>query len=88
MVATLCFIFVVLAGVLIGFALVDALIGFIFDRKHGPNNVIPECVGSIQIYVQDGEAYLFLDTDLTPIEMAKHPEVILKVETPNQQAPL
>lgn len=76
---TLCFIFVGLICVLIGVKL---------DQECGPNNVMPECVGSIQIYVQDGEAYLFLDTDLTPIEMAKHPEVILKVETPNQQAPL
>lgn len=79
MVATLCFIFVALVGV---------LIGVMFDQKYGPNNVMPECVGSIQIYVQDGEVYLFLDTDLTPLEIAKHSEVILKVETPNQQAPL
>lgn len=83
----LFFIFVAL-GVLIAFALVDALIGFIFVKKHGQSNVVPDCVGSIQIYVQDGEAYLFLDTDLTPVEMAKHSEVILKIETPNQQAPL
>lgn len=68
--------------------LIGIYIGVQLDQKYGPNNVIPECVGSIQIYVQDGEAYLFLDTDLTPIEMAKHSEVILKVETPNQQAPL
>ena len=75
----LCCIFSCALGIYIGVKL---------DQKYGPNNVIPECVGSIQIYVQDGEAYLFLDTDLTPIEMAKHSEVILKVETPNQQAPL
>lgn len=88
MVATLCFIFVVVGGVLIGFALVDALIGFIFDRKHGPNNVVPDCVGTILIYTQDGEAYLFLDTELSPEELAKHSTVMFKVETPNQQAPL
>ena len=62
MVDTLCFTFVVVGGVLIGFALVDALISFIFDRKHGPNNAVPDCAGSILIYTLDGEAFLFLDT--------------------------
>ena len=88
MVATLCFTFVVVGCVLIGFALVDALIGFIFDRKHGPNNVVPDCAGSILIYTQDGEAYLFLDTELTPGDLSKKSEVIFKVETRNMQAPL
>lgn len=75
----LLFIFVCLTGVLIGVKL---------DRKYGPNNVLPECVGAIQIYVQDGEAYLFLDTDLTPMEMANHSEIILKVVTQDPQTPL
>lgn len=87
MVATLFFIFVAL-GVLIAFALVDALIGFIFDRKHCQSNVIPDCVGSILIYSQDGEAYLFLDTELSPEELSKHSSVVLKVETRNVQSAL
>jgi len=88
MFATLCFIFFVVVGVLIGFALVDALISFIFDRKHGPNNVLPDCVGSILIYSQDGEAYLFLDTELSPEELSKHSSVVLNVETRNVQSAL
>lgn len=79
LVSALCFLFVGLIGIWAGVQL---------DQSYGPNNVIPDCVGSIQIYVQDGEAYLFLDTELTPIEMAKHSEVILKIETPKQQLPL
>ena len=68
--------------------LIGTLVGVILDRKYGPNNVLPECVGAIQIYVQDGEAYLFLDTDLTPLEMAKHSEIVLKVVTQDPQTPL
>ena len=75
----LFFMFVCITGVLIGVKL---------DQKYGPNNVLPECVGAIQIYVQDGEAYLFLDTDLTPLEMAKHSEIVLKVVTQDSQTPL
>ena len=75
----LFFIFVCITGVLIGVKL---------GQKYGPNNVLPECVGAIQIYVQDGEAYLFLDTDLTPLEMAKHSEIVLKVVTQDSQTPL
>lgn len=75
----LLFIFVCLVGVLIGVKL---------DRKYRPNNVLPECVGAIQIYFQDGEAYLFLDTDLTPMEMTKHSEIALKVVTQDSQTPL
>ena len=88
MVATLLFIFAVVGGVLIGFALVDALICFIFDRKHGSNNVLPDCVGTILIYTQDGEAYLFLDTELTPEELAKHSTATFNVETQDPQLPL
>ena len=88
MFATLCFIFAVVGGVLIGFALVDALIGFIFDRKHGPNNVVPDCVGTVLIYTQDGEAYLFLDTELSPEELAKHSTATFNVETQDPQLPL
>jgi len=79
MVATLCFIFVALVGV---------LIGVMFDREYGPNNVLPDCGGTVLIYTQDGEAYLFLDTELTPDELSKKSEVIFKVETRNVQAPL
>ena len=79
MVATLCFIFVALVGVLIGVML---------DREYGPNNVLPDCVGSILIYSQDGEAYLFLDTELSPEELSKHSSVVLKVETRNVQSAL
>lgn len=68
--------------------LIGVLIGVKADQKYGPNNVLPECVGAIQIYVQDGEAYLFLDTDLTPMEMANHSEIILKVVTQDPQSPL
>ena len=77
----LFFIFVCITGVLIGVKL---------DQKYGPNNVLPECVGAIQIYVQDGEAYLFLNTKLTPNEIAKHHEIILNVdvETQDPQCPL
>lgn len=67
---------------------IGILIGVKLDQKYGPKNVLPECVGAIQIYVQDGEAYLFLDTDLTPLEMAKHSEIVLKVVTQDSQTPL
>ena len=83
----LFFIFVAL-GVLIAFALIDALISFIFVRKHGQSNVVSDCVGSILIYSQDGEAYLFLDTELSPEELSKHSSVVLKVETRNVQSAL
>ena len=76
---TLCFIFVGLIGVLIGVKL---------DQECGPNNVTPECVGSILIYNQDGEAYLFLDTELSPDELAKHSTVTFNVETQDPQLPL
>ena len=77
----LLFVFVCFIGVLAGVKL---------DRKCGPNNVLPECVGAIQIYFQDGEAYLFLNTKLTPNEIAKHREIILNVdvETQDPQRPL
>ena len=79
MVATLCFIFVALVGV---------LFGAVFDRAHGSNNALPDCAGSILIYSQDGEAYLFLDTELSPEELAKHSTVMFKVETRNVQSAL
>ena len=67
---------------------IGIIIGVKLDQKYGPNNVLPECVGAIQIYVQDGEAYLFLDTDLTPLEMANHSEIILNVVSQDRQSPL
>ena len=74
--------------ILVFVCLIGVLIGVKLDQKYGPNNVLPECAGAIQIYVQDGEAYLFLDTDLTPMEMASHSEIVLKVVTQDPQAPL
>lgn len=79
MVATLCFIFVALIGIWVGVQL---------DQSYGPNNVVPDCVGSILIYSQDGEAYLFLDTELSPEELSKHSSVVLTVETRNVQSAL
>ena len=75
---------------LIFVCLFGALIGVKLDQKYGPNNVLPECAGSILIYIQDGEAYLFLDTELTPNEIAKHHKIILNVdvETQDPQRPL
>lgn len=75
----LCFIFVGLVGVLLGVKL---------DRECGPNNVVPDCVGTILIYTQDGEAYLFLDTELSPEELAEHSTVMFNVETQDPQLPL
>ena len=75
---------------LIFVCLFGALIGVKLDQKYGPTNVLPECAGSILIYIQDGEAYLFLDTELTPNEIAKHHKIILNVdvETQDPQRPL
>ena len=77
--AALCFIFSCVIGVYIGVQL---------DQKYGQNNVVPECVGSIIIYNQDGEAYLFLDTALSPGELAEYSTAIFKVETQDPQLPL
>lgn len=62
--------------------------GVLLDQAYGPNNVLPDCAGSILIYTQDGEAYLFLDTKLSPEELSKHSSVVLKVETRNVQSAL
>lgn len=61
--------------------LIGIYIGVKLDQKYGPNNVVPECVGSIIIYNQDGEAYLFLDTSLSPGELAEHSTATFNVET-------
>ena len=61
--------------------LIGIYIGVKLDQKYGPNNVTPECVGSIIIYNQDGEAYLFLDTALSPGELAEHSTATFNVET-------
>lgn len=79
MVVVLCFIFVALVGVLVGVQL---------DRAYGPNNVLPGYAGSILIYEQDGESYLFLGTELSPEQLARRSSVVLKVETQNPQIPL
>ena len=60
---------------------IGVYIGIQLDQKYGPNNVAPECVGSIIIYNQDGEAYLFLDTTLSPGELAEHSTATFNVET-------
>lgn len=78
-VSALCFIFVALVGVWVGIRL---------DQDYGPNNALPDCAGSILIYTQDGEAYLFLDTELSPEELSKYSSVVLKVETRNVQSAL
>ena len=44
--------------------------------------------GTLVIYKDGDEAYLFLETELKPDELAKYKDVIFKVETRNQQAPL
>ena len=79
---TLCFIFVALVGVLVG---VWLHIGY--EEIVKPVKSVGTA-GTILIYTQDGEAYLFLDTELTPDELSKKSEVIFKVETRNVQAPL
>ena len=68
----LCCIFSCALGIYIGVKL---------DQEYGPNNVTPECVGSIIIYNQDEEAYLFLDTALSPGELAEHSTATFNVET-------
>ena len=44
--------------------------------------------GTLVIIRDDEESYLFLDTTLTPEELAYHKEVVFKVETQNPQIPL
>jgi hypothetical protein len=79
---TLCFIFVALVGVLVG---VWLHIGY-EETVHSVKSI--DTAGTILIYTQDGEAYLFLDTELTPEELAKNSEVMFRVKTRNVQAPL
>lgn len=47
-----------------------------------------EIVGTLLVLNDGEESYLFLDTDMKPEELVNRKEVIFKVETPNQQAPL
>ena len=44
--------------------------------------------GTLVIYKDGDEAYLFLETKVKPDELAKYKDVIFKVETRNQQGPL
>ena len=44
--------------------------------------------GTLVIIRDDEESYLFLNTTLTPEELAYHKEVVFKVETQNPQIPL
>lgn len=44
--------------------------------------------GTLVIIRDDENSYLFLDTSLTPEELAYHKEVVFKIETQNPQIPL
>lgn len=46
--------------------------------------------GTLLIYVQDDEAYLFLDTEKKPADLISEKEVVfkIKVETHDPQSPL
>ena len=46
--------------------------------------------GTLLIYMQDDEAYLFLDTDKKPADLISEKEVVfqIKVETHDPQSPL
>lgn len=80
-ITVLCFLFIALVGVWVGFQA---------GRSHTPNDHVPEYAGTLVIYtvVQDDESYLFLDTEMAPAELASHKEVLFKVETQNPQIPL
>ena len=47
-----------------------------------------EYAGALLIYIQDGEAYLFLDTDKKPADLISEKEVVfqIKVETHDPQS--
>ena len=49
-----------------------------------------EYTGTLLIYMQDDEAYLFLDTEKKPADMISEKEVVfqIKVETHDPQSPL
>lgn len=79
LISALCIIFACLIGVWGG-----VMLRMYYDETHTSE----ESAGSILIYTQDGEAYLFLDTELSPEELSKYSSVVLKVETRNVQSAL
>lgn len=78
-----------ISGLCIMFACLIGVWGGVMLRMHyDETHASEESAGSILIYSQDGEAYLFLDTELSPEELVKHSSVVLKVETRNVQSAL
>lgn len=72
-------IFVVIFGICLGIKL---------ERRLAKDVSTVGTAGTLVIYKDGDEAYLFLETELKPDELAKYKDVIFKVETRNQQGPL
>lgn len=75
----LCGTFVVLFGICLGIKL---------ERRLLRDVSTVGTAGTLVIYKDGDEAYLFLETKVKPDELAKYKDVIFKVETRNQQGPL
>lgn len=75
-----CFLLIGIVGIWGGVALL-AHYDEIQSAKVNP-------AGTLVIIRDDENSYLFLDTSLTPEELAYHKEVVFKVETQNPQIPL
>lgn len=64
-------------------------VGIMFGVSETKNHTKKEYAGSLVIVSDgDGGSYLFLDTAMTPGDIARHKEIVLKVETQNSQSPL
>ncbi len=72
-------IFVVIFGICLGIKL---------ERRLAKDVSTVGTAGTLVIYKDGDEAYLFLETELKPDELAKYKDVIFKVETRKQQGPL
>ena len=72
-------IFVVIFGICLGIKL---------ERRLLRDASTVGTAGTLVIYKDGDEAYLFLETELKSDELAKYKDVIFKVETRNQQGPL
>ena len=72
-------IFVVIFGICLGIKL---------ERRLAKDVSTVGTAGTLVIYKDGDEVYLFLETELKPDELAKYKDVIFKVETRNQQGPL
>lgn len=72
-------IFVVIFGICLGIKL---------ERRLTKDVSTVGTAGALVIYKDGDEAYLFLETDLKPDELAKYNDVVFRVETRNQQSPL